>query len=117
MANLLTEPQDDVQIVRFTASKIASTEEAENVSAELSEVLDTGPTKLLLDFQGVEFISSTFLGELFRLNRICRGKGVTLRLCNLSPDLSKVAMTIRLPHIMNIHPNLADALTAFSQQE
>jgi anti-sigma B factor antagonist len=113
MEYLSTEPNGDVLIVRFTAARVFSRPE-QSIAEELAELVNPQTRKILLDFAGVEFVSSVFLGRLLGLERKCESEGIALRLCNLSPGLSETINMMHLEHLLHIHSDSADALAAFS---
>jgi anti-sigma B factor antagonist len=73
------------------------------LSAEFSEILDReGYTRLLLDFQGVRYISSSMLATLAALERKVRQTGGRLRLCGLGPTLRDVFGSSHLDRLFEI---------------
>ena len=75
---------------------------------ELSEQLnaalpnDGNPIRLVLDFTGVDLISSSLLGKLILLQRRVDGSGGKLRLCELSPTVQSVFKTSNLDRLFGI---------------
>jgi anti-anti-sigma factor len=68
--------------------------------------------RLVLDFSGVERLSSTMLSVVLMLKNGMVRKGGSLVLCCLSPGSRESLATSRLDQVLNIHDSLADALGA-----
>ena len=73
-------------------------------------IVDQGADRLVLDFDGVSYISSTILGRLVALHRLARDRGTALALCSLRPELHDVVRLARLEDILPLYPDRAGAL-------
>ena len=62
------------------------------------------PLQLVLDFSGVDLISSSLLGKLILLLRRVEGAGGKLVLCELSPTVATVFKTSNLDRLFKIVP-------------
>ncbi len=71
--------------------------------------------KIVLDFQAVEFMSSSALGMLIRFYKRCREFKVRLKLCNISRDILEVFKITNLNKVFEIHTNQEEALAAFAE--
>jgi anti-sigma B factor antagonist len=74
--------------------------------------LDT--PKVLIDFGGVEFISSAVLGKLIKLNGRLQSRGGELRLSSLNDRLGEVFRITGLDRLFEIHEGRDDAVRAFA---
>ena len=74
------------------------------VSDQLSAALpnDGRPIRIVLDFSGVDLISSSLLGKLILLQRRVDGSAGKLRLCELSPTVQSVFRTSNLDRLFGI---------------
>jgi len=73
------------------------------ISDELLGVADWPDChRLLLDFSGVAYLSSTMLGKLVRLHRKMESKGEKLRLCGINSQLRSVFAITRLDQLFDI---------------
>ena len=52
--------------------------------------------KMVLNFQGVQFMSSAMIGKLVLLNKKCKASEVALKLCQISPNVLEVFKITRL---------------------
>jgi anti-sigma B factor antagonist len=64
-----------------------------------------GRDELLLDFRGIEFVSSDFLVALVRLRHSLQAAGKRLTLCNLSASVEEVFAVTGLSRFFQICPD------------
>jgi anti-sigma B factor antagonist len=83
------------------------------VSDQLGSVLsnDGKPIRLVLDFTGVDLISSSLLGKLILLQRRVDNSGGKLCLCELSTTVQSVFKTSNLDRLFKIVRDRRAALT------
>jgi anti-anti-sigma factor len=89
---LKTQEIEDVLVVYFTTAKILDESVIQQIGQELMECAESArqKKKLLLNFQGVKFMSSAMIGKLVLLNKKCKVNGVVLKMCSISPDILDV---------------------------
>ena len=88
--------------VRFRDHAIAF-----EVPAVVGEELDSVAAqeecrRLILDFSGVDLLTSEMLERLITLNKSMRQKGATLTLCNMCPYVREVFAVTNLDTILQI---------------
>jgi anti-sigma B factor antagonist len=94
---------DRASVVRFVDRKIIDASEIEQLGAELVALVDDqNRTQLLLNFEGVEFLSSAALNKLITLHRRVKAAGGTVRICNLHPQIGEVFKLTRLDRMFEI---------------
>ncbi len=95
---------DGVQVVTFRDRLLFDDRTVREVSDQLGAALpnDGKPIKVVLDFSGVDLISSSLLGKLILLQRRVDGSGGKLRLCELSPTVQSVFRTSNLDRLFAI---------------
>jgi anti-sigma B factor antagonist len=100
--------------VRLVGSKILDPDQIQKIGDELLSLLETEKkTAVLIDFHGVEFLSSAALGKLIKLNnRIKAAKG-QLRLAAIRPEIYEVFRITKLDETFDIHDTVEEALSAF----
>jgi anti-sigma B factor antagonist len=99
----------DVTVVHLVDSRAAV--------LELLELLDNAVEdgsfgKILLDFGGIQQVSSAALGKLVKLMGRAHAVRGKLALCDLHPDLRHVLHLTRLDTVFEIHDTEAEALAA-----
>lgn len=78
----------------------------------LTEVIDTGATRLIVDLEGVEFLDSTGLGVLVAArNRVSGSEGAVLLVCS-QERLLKLFRITGLDAVFEIHPSMSEATAA-----
>jgi len=68
---------------------------------------------VLLNFEGVDFLSSAALNKLILMDKKVKQVGGVLRLCNLKAEILEVFTITRLTRVFDIRKSEADALKAF----
>ena len=112
----------DVTIVRFNAHRFLLVDEwiVYEIGNELDKLANGKVgSKLIMDFIGVEDLSSLMLGKLVKLRTKMAATKGQLVLCGLSPDVREFLDETMLSQLFEIRENEADALAAlatFSQR-
>jgi anti-sigma B factor antagonist len=111
---ITVEDKGGVQIVRFRESDILDQINIQEIGEEMYSVVESTPNvKLVVDFRGVEYLSSTALGKLITLKKKVEAVKGKLRLASIKPEIMEVFKITRLDTIFDIKNNVADALKAF----
>lgn len=104
----------DVTVVRFVDRKLIDTDNIQAMGDELLALVEQdGRRSLLLNFAGVEFLSSAALNKLVVLERKVRAAGGRWKICNLRSEIREVFAITRLDRLFDIRNDEADALKAF----
>ena len=95
---------DGVQVVTFRDRLLFDDRTVREVAEQLAAALpnDGRAIKLVLDFTGVDLISSSLLGKLILLQRRVDGSGGKLRLCELSTTVASVFKTSNLDRLFGL---------------
>lgn len=103
-----------VSIVRFVDKKIVDSASIEQLGEELNSlVLVENRNQILLNFEGVEFMSSAALNKLISLNNKVKQAEGRLKLCNLRAEIKEVFTITKLDRVFDIRKAELDALEAF----
>jgi anti-sigma B factor antagonist len=104
----------DVSVVKFRDRKILDEAAIQELGAELFALVEVDNRKtLLLDFEGVEFLSSAALGKLITFDRKVKTSKGRLKMCGLAPGILEVFQVTKLNKVFDIRPDAAEALAAF----
>jgi anti-sigma B factor antagonist len=112
---LVEQQKEGVLIVQFTSHKILTDAGIADTGRELMELVKHASDKILLDFEGVELMSSSMFGKLIALNKECQANQIDMRICNICDDMMEVVQIAKLDKYLTIHPTLAEALDAFQR--
>jgi anti-sigma B factor antagonist len=100
-----------VAIIRFEGAEILFEEEAlRAVREQLDRLIEEGHTRLVLNFEGVRYMSSNMLGILASLQRKnvpARGR---FQLCCLHPVLRDMLRITHLDPVFDVYGDEAEAL-------
>ena len=119
MSSLRTQEQEDVVIVSFTDTKILDDVRIQQIGKDLVEKamqVKDGGQKMVLDFEGVGFMSSAMIGKLVLLNKKCKQEDVKLKLCNISPNVAEVFKIMRLNKVFDIFKDQEKAIKSFDKK-
>jgi anti-anti-sigma factor len=102
-SRLIVRDDAETRIVRFQDRMLFDESTARAVGDELAAAVPrSGPIALILDFSGVEAISSTMLGKLIVLQRRVDQAGGRLRLCEMANAVHDVFRTSHLDRLFTI---------------
>lgn len=101
-------------VVRFVDRKIVDSTSIEQLGEELNAlVTEEKRNMILLNFDGVEFLSSAALNKLISLNTKVKAVAGRLKLCCLRAEIKEVFTITRLDRVFDIRKTESDALSAF----
>ncbi|HWP36111.1 MAG TPA: STAS domain-containing protein [Gemmatimonadales bacterium] len=80
---------------------------------KVTEALDAGERKVLVDFTNTGYIDSSGLGALVSLSKKLRDAGGELRLAGLNEDLRTLFELTKLDTLFNIGDTTEQALASF----
>ncbi len=104
----------DVAVVKFMDRKILDELNIQEMGQELFQLVEEeNKTRVLLNFQQVEFLSSAALGKLITLDKKVKAHGGKMKLTNIRPEIYEVFAITKLNKLFDIKDDEADALAAF----
>ena len=115
MSSLKSREEEGVLVVNFTDAKILDEARIQQIGTELMEMVNAAAQskKLLLNFQGVQFMSSAMIGKLVLLNKKAKTSEIDLKFCTISANVHEVFKITRLNKVFKIYPDEEKALKAF----
>ncbi len=103
--------QRGVIIVNFLTSRILDQSNVQEIGDGLMGLYKKhGWKKIVLNFQGVDYMSSAVLGKLVQLYKLLAGADGQLYLCNISPDIYEIFEIMRFDQLFDIADNEDEAL-------
>jgi anti-sigma B factor antagonist len=104
----------DVSVVKFHDRKILDEAAIQELGSELFALVEVDNRKtILLDFEGVEFLSSAALGKLITFDRKVKTSKGRLKMCGIAPGILEVFQVTKLNKVFDIRPTAGEALAAF----
>ena len=118
MSTLRTqETEEGVMVCYFNDAKILDEARISQIGSDLVEMTTkTAGGKLLLNFEGVTFMSSHMIGKLVLLNKKCKAGKINLKFCNISPNVGEVFKIMRLNKVFDIQKDEEKALKSFDKK-
>jgi anti-sigma B factor antagonist len=105
----------DIAVVNFKVKRILDEPTIQAIADQLfSLVEDENRRKLLLNFEGVEYMSSAALGKLINLHKKLTGLKGKLAMCTVIPQIMEVFTITKLDKIFKIFPTEEVALETFN---
>lgn len=117
MSSLKTQEVEEVLVVNFTDAKILDEARIQQIGQELMNCAASAAQKkkMLLNFQGVQFMSSAMIGKLVLLNKKCKTDEVVLKMSSISPNVMEVFKITRLNKVFEIFDDQDKAIKSFSK--
>ena len=104
----------DVSVVRFVDRRILDAANIEGLGDELFSLVENdNRNRLVLNFTGVEFLSSAALNKLIILDKKIKSHSGKLALCDLRPEIKEVFAITRLDQLFTISDSEQAALADF----
>lgn len=98
------EVRGNITVGTIQASNMFDAMNVTEFGNEAIQYLKENPgTKLLLNFESVDYMSSAALTELLRINEEVKKTDGSVRLCSLTPDIRKVFEITNLEKLFVIH--------------
>jgi anti-sigma B factor antagonist len=113
LPRILLESVDGVTVVTFAEKSLLSGQTLQDVAAEMKLIDGLLSSKVLINFDGVEFLSSALLGELYWLRQRIDGAGGQTKLCCIRPDLIEVFRASGFDRKFEIFDTESRALDSF----
>jgi len=114
-SNLVIEDRSGVTVVSFLEFSVLDRAQIDKIGEELvSLVEEKNKKKILINFEGVDYLSSTVLGKLIALHKRLALKKGELKLCGIKPSIREVFEITRLDKVFDIYDDENTALFNFS---
>ena len=104
--------ENDAQVITFKDRLVFDDRTVRETADGIAAAIPTDGTaaRVILDFSGVELISSSFLGKLILLQRRIDASGGRLRLCECSNTVASVFRTSNLDRLFAIDRDVRASL-------
>lgn len=86
---------------------------ADQMKRTLSELIEKGQSKLVMDLTNVSYIDSSGLGALVAAMKQARAVGGNLKLCGLQEDVRSIFEMTRLIKVMAVHSDREEAVSSW----
>ena len=104
----------DVEIVHLKGEGLITEQNIMRVLERVRTLInDRGWDRILLNFEGVTYVSSTILAHLVNLARMSSQHHAHLKLCGLRPDVQDIFRITRLEAYFDMYSTQDEAISAF----
>jgi len=103
--------QNEVAIVSFTTSRVLDQSNVQQLGEELDELVEKhGFTKVAMNFEHVNYMSSAVMGKLVSFYKRLQKKGGDLRLSNINPNIYEIFEIMKFDELFEISETEEDAV-------
>jgi anti-sigma B factor antagonist len=86
----------------------------DEVRKQLHDYIRSGESRIALDFDGVDYISSASLRSLLKSERELKARGGHMCLCSIREEIKEIIEITGFNLVFSIHPTLEKALQSLS---
>jgi anti-sigma B factor antagonist len=111
-ARIRVDDEEGIRVVRFLDRQLFDDRTVREVSEQLLGLLPSAgnPPRMVVEFAGVESISSAMLGKMVLLQRRADAAGGQLRLCDVTDPIRSVMRTTNLDRLFHIDRDRRESL-------
>jgi anti-anti-sigma factor len=99
------------------AEDLVDPDAIQSLSTQLHRLIEEGHARLLLNFEGVRYMSAGVLGILVALHRRLEHAQARLGICGLDPVMQRMIRICHLEPIFDIYADQTEALGAIVEHE
>ena len=107
------QPRDGVVVVRVQETRLTYPL-LSSFFAAMSDVIERGARKLVIDLQAVVYIDSSTMGCLVEIHRLAESRDGALKLSGLHPRVDTMLSMAGVKKFMDVCPDEAEAVAAFA---
>ena len=114
---IIMQKQGDVAVVSLLNRRLTDGVSIQAMYEELQAIAkDKRTNKIVLNMDGVEYLSSAVLGKLISLLKLVKKEKGDLRLCNIHPNVVEIFNVTQLDRIIGIHKGVKEAVAAIDKR-
>ncbi|PQO36521.1 STAS domain-containing protein [Blastopirellula marina] len=106
----------EVVVADFQQSSILDEAAIDRIGVEFDRLVLEAVTakKLLVNFRGVEYMSSAMIGKLIHLSKKSKEAKIKLKLCGVGPKINEIFQLMKLNKVFDIQKDEKSAIEAFN---
>jgi len=113
---LTSETIGNVGVVRFATSRILDASNVDQIGEEFTHLVkEEKMTKMVVNFQNIEYMSSAVIGKLITLNKSVASAGGKVKFCCIDEGVMEIFTIMRLDKLIKIYENEEEALDSFRE--
>lgn len=111
---IASESKDGILTIRVRDPRMVDETLLEELEKSILALIEkTTEEKVILDFDQVNFMSSSMLGKLVKVQKKCKEFKIKLKLSSISPDIRQVFKITKLDKLFDLEKDEASARKAF----
>ena len=112
VSGLVITPMQGTVVVGFRQTSILDAATVDAIAVELYPLIDQqAHRRIVLDFQQVQFLSSSMLGVLINMHRKAQAIKGRIVLCGIRPELMRVFKIMKLEEMLEFADNESEAMS------
>lgn len=111
MLSIYTDNRQQVSIMKVRGR--VDSEAAPELDRALSQLLQDNHNQIVLNLQGVDYISSAGLRAVVKAYQAAKKSGGDLRLASVSEPVEVILRTVGMMQMLQMYPTEQDAVAAF----
>ena len=100
--------QDGVSVTKIAGRMDATT--VTEFNDECQKLLNSGSGRIIIDLEGLEYISSAGLRGILTMGKACKSAGTTLAFCSMQAMVADMFKLSGFTSILKVYPSLDEAL-------
>nr|WP_320120184.1 STAS domain-containing protein [uncultured Marinifilum sp.] len=115
--NIETKNIDSVTVMKLIETNRLYALNAGVAKEKMNEVLSIPKSKLVIDFESINFIDSSGFGALLSALKTSKEHKSQIKLCNINKDVMELIELMQLDSIFDILQNPTACINSFSKAE
>jgi anti-sigma B factor antagonist len=111
MLSISSKKINDINVISINGRIVYETEK--DFKKYISNFIDQGEIKIVLDCNNLSYVNSAGLGLLINLHKSAKSQGGAINLTNLNSDITELFQITNLNQIFSIFKSPEDAAQAF----
>jgi anti-sigma B factor antagonist len=107
--------EKDIHVVKLLPRRILDELQISEIGQGLSALIESGVSKLVLDFSNVDHLSSSALGMLITVKKQVDSSKGHLKMCYIRSQILQIFQITRLDALFDIYKTDVEALASFNE--
>lgn len=115
--SIAADSKDGILTINVRDPRMVEESVLEELEKSILELIDkSSEEQIILDFAKVNFMSSSMLGKLVKIQKKCKQFKVKLKLSSIAPEIRQVFKITKLDKLFDIEKDEAAARKAFNKR-
>ncbi|TWT35804.1 putative anti-sigma factor antagonist BtrV [Posidoniimonas corsicana] len=111
---IASQTRDGILIIQVKDPRLVDEVVLEQLEKDVLGLIDQSEEeRVIIDFQPVQFMSSSMLGKLVKIHKKCKEYKTKLKLSSMSPEIREVFKITKLDKLFDFEKDMESARKAF----